>query len=138
MDLPILVATGVGLAIMSVTGTMDRGAAPHKAEGPAALVGEHLYASEAPIPRWGEPVRAEDFALEDMGRVAHVVTSPDGEARGIVVEVGGLWGYGAQEVELGMQRLHLLRAADGGQRLVVDLSVSGADSSPDGEPQFEL
>ena len=37
-----------------------------------------------------------------------------------------------------MQRLHVLRAADGGQRLVVDLSVSGADPSPDGEPQFEL
>ena len=138
MDLPILVATGVSLAVMSVTGIMDRGAAPHKAEGPAALVGEQLYASEAPIPRWGEPVRAEDFALEDMGRVAHVVTSPEGEARGIVVEVGGLWGFGAQEVELGMQRLHLLRAADGGKRLVVDLSVSGAEPSPDGEPQFEL
>jgi hypothetical protein len=138
MDLPILLATGVGLAIMSVTGTMNRDAAPHKAEGPAALVGEHLYASEAPIPRWGEPVRAEDFALEDMGRVGRVVTSPDGRAQGVVIEVGGLWGFGTQEVELGMQRLHFLRAADGGQRLVVDLSVSGADPSPDGEPQFEL
>jgi hypothetical protein len=138
MDLPILAATALGLAVMSVTGSMDRGTAPHKAEGPAALVGQHLYATEDPIPRWGEPVRAEDFAIEDLGRVAEVVTGPDGRMQGLVVEVGGLWGFGAQEVELGMNRVHLLRAADGGDRLVVDLSVSGADPSPDGEPQFEL
>ena len=136
MDLPILAATALGLAVMSVTGSMDRGTAPHKAEGPAALVGQHLYATEDPIPRWGEPVRAEDFAIEDLGRVAEVVTGPDGRMQGLVVEVGGLWGFGAQEVELGMNRVHLLRAADGGERLVVDLSVSGAEPSPDGEPQF--
>ncbi|EYD76467.1 hypothetical protein Rumeso_01888 [Rubellimicrobium mesophilum DSM 19309] len=138
MDLPILAATALGLAVASVAGSMDRGAAPHKAEGPAALVGQHLYATEDPIPRWGEPVRAEDFAVEDMGRVARVVTGPDGRPQGLVVEVGGLWGYGAQEVRLGMERVHLLRAADGGDRLVVDLSVSGAEPSPDGEPQFDL
>ncbi len=138
MDLPILAATALGLAVVSVTGTMDRGPAPHKAESPTALVGQHLYATEDPIPRWGEPVRAEDFAIEDLGRVAEVVTGPDGRMQGLVVEVGGLWGFGAQEVELGMNRVHLLRAADGGDRLVVDLSVSGAEPSPDGEPQFEL
>ncbi len=37
-----------------------------------------------------------------------------------------------------MDRIHLLRAADGDSRLVVDLSVSGAEPSPDGEPQFDL
>jgi hypothetical protein len=138
MDLPILAATAIGLAVASVTTSLDRAPDPHKAEGPAALVGRHLYASEAPIPRWGEPVRAEDFVLEDLGRVAQVVTSADGRTQGIVVEVGGLWGFGTQEVELGPQRLRLLRAADGEERLVVDLSVSGAEPSPDGEPQFEL
>ena len=138
MDPPLLAATALGLAVASVAGSMDRGAAPHKAEGPAALVGQHLYATEDPIPRWGEPVRAEDFALEDLGRVAHVVMAPDGRAQGIVVEVGGLWGLGAQEVGLGMQRVHVLRAADGESRLVVDLSVAGAEPSPDGEPQFNL
>ena len=138
MDLPILAATALGLAVLSVTGSMDRGPTPHKAEGPAALVGRHLYATEDPIPRWGEPVRAEDVAVEDLGRVAAVLTGPDGRMRGLVVEVGGLWGLGAQEVELGTERLRLLRASDGGDRLVVDLSVSGAEPSPDGEPQFDL
>jgi len=138
MDLPILAATALGLAVVSVTGSMDRTPVPHKAEGPAALVGQHLYATEDPIPRWGEPVRVEDVHVEDMGRVARVVTGSDGRPEEIVVEVGGLWGFGAQEVELGMSRLHLLRAADGGDRLVVDLSVSGAEPDPDGEPQFDL
>ncbi len=138
MDLPILAATALGLAVVSVTGSLDRTGVPHKAEGAAALVGQHLYASEDPIPRWGEPVRAEDFTLEDLGRVAHVVTAPDGRPQEIVVEVGGLWGFGAQEVELGTERLRLLRAADGGERLVLDLSVGAAEPSPDGEPQFEL
>ena len=133
MDLPILTAALIGLAAFSLSdGGQDRpllqsSSAETKAEGPDALVGQTLYASEDPISRWEAPLRAEDLALENLGRVAQVVTSPEGEAQGIVVSVGGLWGYGAKEVELGMERLHLIQAADGRDRLVVDLSNSGAE-----------
>jgi hypothetical protein len=124
MDLPILAATAIGVAVVSLPDLQDT--APAKAEGPAALVGQHLYATESPVPGWGMPVRAEDLSLEDMGQVARVIASPEGEADGLVVRVGGIWGYGGEEVELGMERVHLIRARDGGERLVVDLSAEGA------------
>ena len=124
MDLPILAAAALGLAALSFTDS--HGAATPKVEGPAALVGQTLYASEDPLPRWGEPVEAEDLALEDLGTVERVVTSPEGATEGLVVAVGGLWGVGAQEVELGMARVHLVHVADGSDRLVVDLSAEGA------------
>jgi hypothetical protein len=125
MDLPILAVAAVGLAAFTMHDDL-RTSAPSKAEGPAALVGQTLYASEDPIPRWGEVVTAEDLALEDLGRVAEVRTSPEGQPEGIVVAVGGLWGVGAREVEMGMERVHLVQASDGSDRLVVDLSANGA------------
>lgn len=131
MDLPILSAAAIGLAVLSITGgdegSMRSASASSKVEGPAALVGQTLYGSEDPISRWGDPVRAEDLALEGLGTIAEVVTTPEGEARGLVVAVGGLWGFGVQEVELGMDRVHLVPAADGREQLVVDLSNSGAE-----------
>jgi hypothetical protein len=132
MDLPIISAAVIGLTVVSMADGIESPSTPHKAEGPAALVGEHLYASEDHISRWGAPVRAEDLALQDLGRVAEVITSPDGEAQGLVVSVGGLWGVGAEEVELGMERVHLVRAQGGGTRLVVDLSAEGGEPPIDG------
>lgn len=135
MDLPILSAAVVGMAILSVVGGGDSfqsSSAASAVEGPDALVGQTLWASEDPIPRWGDPVRAEDLLLEDLGTVAEVVTTPEGEARAVVVAVGGLWGVGAEPVELGMERVHLIPAADGEPRLVVDLSASGAEPPLDG------
>jgi hypothetical protein len=136
MYLPILSATVIGLAAISLTGadggSMQSGSASSKVQGAAALVGDTLWASQDPIARWGEPVRAEDLALEGLGRVAAVVTDPEGRPESVTVAVGGLWGYGAQEVEVGPERLHLLRGADGQQHLVVDLSASGAEPPIDG------
>lgn len=137
MDLPILAVAAVGLAALSVSGgapddlqLVSTGPAP--IEGPANLVGQRLWASEEPLALWNGPLRAEDLALEDLGTVAGVVTGPEGEASRLVVAVGGLWGMGAQQVELGLERVHVLPAADGGQRLVVDLSAAGAEPPTDG------
>jgi hypothetical protein len=137
MDLPILSAALIGLAVMSVSdatpgGLLQSSSTQSRAEGPEALVGQHLYASEDPISHWGAPLRAEDLSLEDLGLVAEVVTTPEGEASGIVVSVGGIWGVGSEQVQLGMDRIHLVRARDGAQRLVVDLSASGAEPVIDG------
>lgn len=134
MDLPILSVAALGLAVLSVTGggdSLQSSSNSSAADGPGAYVGRTLWASEDPIDRWGDPVRAEDLLLEDLGTVAEVVTTPEGEPRAVVVAVGGIWGVGAQEVELGMERLHLIPAGDG-QRLVVDLSASGAEPPVDG------
>jgi hypothetical protein len=121
MDLPIMAAAAAGITLVTSLAP-ERASLPP--DGTDALVGAHLYASETHIPRWGEPVRAEDVTLEDLGRVAAVIEGADGIEH-LVVEVGGLWGWGAQDVEVGMERLHLLRA-EGGERLVVDLSAAGA------------
>lgn len=138
MDLPVLTAAVLGLAAFSMsdgaTGGLLQSSSTReaKAEGPAALVGERLWASEAAIEPWTGPVRAEDLPLEDLGVVARIRTSPEGEAEGLVVAVGGLWGWGAQEVEMGLERVHLVRGADGAERLVLDLSSSGAEPPIDG------
>jgi hypothetical protein len=135
MDLPILSAAALGMAILSVVGggdSLQSSSVAFPIEGPDTMVGQTLWASEDPIDRWGDPVRAEDLVLEDLGIVAEVVTTPEGEARAVVVAVGGLWGVGAEPVELGMERVHLIPAADGEPRLVVDLSSAGAEPPVDG------
>jgi hypothetical protein len=136
MYLPILSATVLGLAALSITGgdvaSIQSGSASSKAQGADALVGQTLWATEDPIARWGDPVRAEELSLEGLGRVSEIVTTPEGRPFSVVVAVGGLWGFGAQEVELGSERLHLIPGADGQQHLVVDLSAQGAEPPIDG------
>ena len=122
MEVQFLSAAAVGIALMAVSPDAPKGAG-----GADALVGAKVYASEDHIDRWGDPVRDEDVVLEDLGRVQGVVTdTPDG-SEVLLVSVGGLWGWGAQDVEVGMERLHLLRTAAGEERLVVDLSAEGAE-----------
>jgi hypothetical protein len=133
MDLFPLSAAAAGLVAAAIADLPrpdlpDLAALDRPVEG--ALVGQGLYASEDPIDRWGDPVRAEDVTLEPLGRVAEVVTAPDGTAQGLVVAVGGLWGLGAREVRVGLERVHLLAADAGGTRLVVDLSADGAAPEP--------
>jgi hypothetical protein len=136
MYLPILSAAVLGVAAMSFVGgdaSMQSGSASSKVVGAAALVGTTLWGSEDPVPRWDAALIAEDLSLEGLGQVARIVTDPEGRPESVVVAVGGLWGLGAQEVELGAERLHLVRGADGQDRLVMDLSASGAEPPIDGE-----
>jgi hypothetical protein len=123
MDLPILSAVaGLGAALFTLA------QAPVEAASTAVaalgdVVGEQLYASSTPVDRYGIVPRAEDLDLEGLGRVAGIIEGADGSAQGLVVAVGGLWGVGAQEVEVGLDRVHLLMAEEGGTRLVIDLSA---------------
>lgn len=130
MNLSLVLASAASLAALTLVGGLRLDAAPTAPEGAAALVGQGLFASEEPIDRWGDPVRAEDLALEPLGRVAGVLTAADGTPEGVVVAVGGLWGLGSREVSVGMERVHLLGSEDGEARLVVDLSAEGAAPLP--------
>jgi hypothetical protein len=125
MDIQFLSAAAVGVALLAASPGIDSPKAD--AGGDESLVGAKLYASETHIDRWGEPVRAEDVALENLGTVERVVGSVEDGSGVLLVSVGGLWGWGAQEVEVGMDRLHLLRTVAGDDRLVVDLSAEGAE-----------
>lgn len=122
MYLPLLTAAAAGLTVFAVAEATGSTYVPDTAET-SPLLGETLFSSDAPIERWGDPVAPEDLLLEGQGRVAGVVLAPDGSPEVIVVAVGGLWGLGAHEVEVGMERVHLLEDADGQTRIVVDLSV---------------
>ena len=128
MNIPIFSAAALGLALFSAA--PDGSIVKDRADGVAGLIGARLYASETPIPRWGDPVRAEDVMLEDLGRIESIVDGSGGSGGHVIVAVGGLWGLGAQEVEVGMERLRLLPAAGGETRLVVDLSAEGAEPIP--------
>ena len=118
MDLGILNAGALGLALLTAGVAGDAGTSP----GGDALVGQRLWASAAPVARYGDAPRFGDLALEDLGRVAAVVTGPDGRPEGLVVAVGGLWGIGAREVDVAMDGV-LMIEDDGATRLVVDLSA---------------
>lgn len=128
MNAPVLSAAALGLAALSV----PEAPAPAfvDAAGVTVLAGSSLYASAEPIPRWGEPVRAEDFDLEPLGRVAAVLLSPDGAPERLVVAVGGVWGLGAREVEVGFERVRLLDAEGGATRVVLDLSAAAGAPQP--------
>lgn len=132
MDLPIFAAAALGLTVLSST-VMDRASPAHNPAGAGTLVGQHLYATEDRITPWTGPLRAESLALDDLGTVARVLTDAEGEPRALVVKVGGLWGLGAQEVELGMDRVHVVRAGGDDTRLVVDLSAEGGQPAPEEE-----
>ncbi|NAZ36641.1 hypothetical protein [Rubellimicrobium sp. CFH 75288] len=127
MDLPALPAAAFALAALALPYPATD--AP-PAEGPDALVGAVLYATEDPVPRWGEPVRAEDLRLDQVGRISAVHVAAEGETERLVVSVGGLWGLGAQQVEVGAERLRVLPTDGGGSRLVLDLSARGAEPPP--------
>ena len=123
MEIPFLSAAAVGIAMMTLSPATE---ATSRGPDRMSLVGADLFASESPIDRWGDPVQAEDLPLEALGTVADVVTDAGGQGH-LVVRVGGLWGWGAQEVEVGVDRLHLLHTEAGEPRLVVDLSAEGAE-----------
>lgn len=119
MDLNIIGASAVGLAVLapgSVTSV------PATGNSLDTFVGKHLYASVVPVLRYGDTTRTEDLALEDLGTVAGIVEGKDGVAPHVVVAVGGVWGIGAREVEVDMDRVRVVEGEDGA-RLVVDLSV---------------
>ena len=124
MEFRFLSAAAIGMALMAISPATD----PARLAPPdVRLVGAHLYASETPIDRWGDPVRAEDVALEDLGTIRDLATDAATGTATLVVEVGGLWGWGSQDVAVGLDRLRTLRTASGEQRLVVDLSAQGAE-----------
>jgi hypothetical protein len=125
MDIQFLSAAAVGVALFVASPGADSPKAG--GDGAATLVGAKLYASETHIDRWGDPVRAEDVALESLGVVKGVAAGSQDGSEAVLVAVGGLWGWGAQEVEVGLDRLHLLPTASGENRLVVDLSAEGAE-----------
>lgn len=125
MDIQFLSAAAVGVALFAASPGIDSPKALE--DGAAGLVGAKLYASETHIDRWGDPVRAEDLPLEGLGTVKGVVGGLQDGSGTLLVSVGGLWGWGAQEVEVGMDRLRLVHTASGDDRLVVDLSAEGAE-----------
>ncbi len=133
MDLPDLPAAALALAAFTLPVPPVEAPAPAEAvaEAPGALVGAALWATETAVPRWGETVRAEDLALESVGRVRAVELSPEGEPVRLTVAVGGLWGLGAEEVTVSAERLRLLPTDAGGTALVLDLSAAGAAPPPD-------
>lgn len=88
----------------------------------ADLLGRTLYASDVALDATASP-RAEALDLRPLGRIEAVEVGADGEVTGAVVAVGGLLGFGAQEVVVDAALIRSLRS-EGGDRLAIDLSTS--------------
>lgn len=115
-------------------------AAPVAAAGLAAWVG---FGGTPAEPLYDAPVMAADSAvvspeaaddLRQLGRVIDVLRGDGGRALEVTVEVGGLLGFGAQQVVIDASQLVRLDGPDGGHVLVLpmvpgarvaDLSVRG-------------
>lgn len=121
MEVQVLSAAAVGIALLAMS------PADEAKGGPDSLMGASVFASQTHIDRWGEPIRTDGAALEALGTVTAVVSAPDSAAGAVLVSVGGLWGWGAQEVEVSLDRIHLLESPGGATRLVVDLSAAGVE-----------
>lgn len=121
MEVQLLSAAAIGIALVAFP------QADKATDAPGGLVGRPVFASETHLDRWGRPTRADEVRLEALGTVTDVVAASDDRAGAVLVSVGGLWGWGAQEVEVGLDRVHLLEAGGGAGRLVVDLSAEGTE-----------
>jgi sporulation protein YlmC with PRC-barrel domain len=101
------------------------------------LIGMDVYSSQADYAGsygGGRAVPAADTdQWDDIGEVNDIVMSPDGQARGVLVDIGGFLGIGAHTVALDMTQVHLLRD-DSNRRFV---AVNSSKEELENAPEYE-
>ncbi len=67
----------------------------------------------------------------DIGRIVDVVVDPDGQARAIVVDVGGFMGVGSRRVAVSWSSVHVPPPGAAEKRVAIDLTDKQIQSAPD-------
>lgn len=101
------------------------------------LIGMSVYSSDADYSgtySGDRAVPAADTAQWDaIGEVNDVVLSSDGQARGVLVDVGGFLGIGEHTVALDMSQVHLLRDETNRRFVAVNSSQEELENAPEFE-----
>lgn len=132
MTSALVAATSIAVPVMAQTAadpmapvaTQDAAPAPQLAAGhvPAFrasnFTGMRLYALDATAPvvetdrlgRWssGATFEAERDRWENIGSISDIVMTQDGEIRGVLVDIGGILGFGAHTVLVGIDDLYFV------------------------------
>ncbi len=98
------------------------------------LIGMDVYSSEADYNgyRGDQMVSSADRGQwDDIGEVNDVVMSPDGDARGILVDIGGFLGMGEHTVALNMDQVHLLRDDNDARFVAVNSTREELENAPE-------
>ncbi len=67
----------------------------------------------------------------DIGRIVDVVVDPTGQARAIVVDVGGFMGLGARRIAVAWSSVHVPPPGAPEKRVAIDLTDKQIQSAPD-------
>lgn len=74
---------------------------------------------------------ADTDQWDDIGEVNDIVLSPTGQARGVLVDIGGFLGMGAHTVALDMSQIHLLRDDNNRRFVAVNSSKEELEKAPE-------
>jgi sporulation protein YlmC with PRC-barrel domain len=101
------------------------------------LIGMEVYSSQADYAgSYGgdRAVPAADTSQwDDIGEVNDIVMTPDGQARGVLVDIGGFLGIGEHTVALDMSQVHLLRDDTNRRFMAVNSSREELENAPEYE-----
>ena len=73
----------------------------------------------------------DDSQGRDIGRIVDVVVDPTGQARAIVVDVGGFMGVGARRIAVSWSSAHVPPPGAKDERVAIDLTDEQIRSAPD-------
>jgi hypothetical protein len=104
------------------------------------LIGMPIHSSEADYATYGtDPVAASDVSTWDaIGEVNDVIITADGQAQGILVDIGGFLGMGGHTVALDMSQVHFLRDESGAPFVAVNSTREALEQAPVYERQDEM
>ena len=67
----------------------------------------------------------------DIGRIVDVVVDPSGQARAIVVDVGGFMGLGARRIAVSWSAVHVPPPGAAEKRVAIDMTDQQIQGAPD-------
>jgi hypothetical protein len=104
------------------------------------LIGMAVHSSEADYATYGaNPVADADRSQWDaIGEINDILISRDGEAQGVLVDIGGFLGMGQHTVALDMSQVHFLRDEGGVEFVAVNSTREALENAPAYERQDEM
>jgi uncharacterized protein YrrD len=104
------------------------------------LIGMAVHSSESDYGMYsGAPVTAADRTDWDaIGEVNDILISREGDAQGVLVDIGGFLGIGARTVALDMSQIHFLQDENGDRFIAVNSTREALENAPEYQREDEM
>ncbi len=104
------------------------------------LLGMDVHSSEADYDAYREaPIGAADRSeWDDIGDVNDIIIGPEGDARGVLVDIGGFLGLGEHTVALDMSQVRFLTDETGDRFVAVNSTREELENAPKYERPDEM